>query len=86
MRTPMSEILDLALTQAIERYMEMEPDIVYDAIAEEWPEQLAALLVEFFFNTGCCDCAGMTDFIHIPREHGDSNYIVPIGGCEWGKE
>ena len=85
MRTPMSEIIDLALTQSIERYMEMESDAVYDAITREWPEQIAAILVEFFFNTGCCDCAGMTDFMQIPREHGTSNYIVPIGGCEWEK-
>lgn len=82
----MSEIIDLALTQAIERYMEMDENAVYDAITSEWPEQIAALLVEFLFNTGCCHCTGMTDFLQIPREHGGSNYIVPIGGCKWAKE
>ena len=49
MRTPTTEVLDLALTQTIERYRDMDPDDVYDAIAAEWPEQMAILLIEFLF-------------------------------------
>ncbi len=86
MRTPMSEILDLALTQAIERYMEMEPEAVYDAIVDEWPEQMAIILVEFFFKTTCGTCNGMPDFVQIPREHGDTMYIVPLCSCKWGDQ
>lgn len=83
MRTPASELIDLALTQAIERYMEMEPDIVYDAIAKEWPDQMAALLAEFLFRATCGHCGGVPDFIEYRRENGFSNYIAPICDCEW---
>lgn len=82
MRTTMSEIIDLELTQAIERYMEMEPKFVFDAIKREWPEQLAALLVEFMFDIICGDGDGMADYVHIVREDGHNCYIVPIGSCE----
>jgi hypothetical protein len=79
----MSEIIDLALTQAIECYLEMEPEAAYDAIVAEWHEQLAVMLVEFFFKATCGNCAGMPDFIQLPREQGDTNYIVPICSCDW---
>ena len=82
MRNSMSEIIDLALTQAIECYAEMEPEAAYEAIVAEWNEQLAIMLVEFFFNTTCGNCAGMPDFIHLPREGGDTTYIVPICSCD----
>ncbi len=86
MQNPMLEIIDLSLTQAIERYIEMEPDKVYNAIADEWPEQLAAMLTEFFFRTTCSNCDGMPSFIQIPREQGDSNYLVPLCSCAFGEE
>jgi hypothetical protein len=83
MRTPMSEILDLTLTQALERYMEMESEAAYDAIVKEWPEQIAVMLVEFFFKSTCGNCAGIPEFIQVPREQGDTNFLVPICSCEW---
>ncbi len=86
MRNPMSEVIDLTITQALECYMEMEPDAAYNAIIADWHEQLAVILVEFFFKTTCTSCGGMPDFIQIPREDGDSNYIVPICSCEWEDE
>jgi hypothetical protein len=82
MRTADSEIFDLALTQAIERYLDMEPNAVYDAIAEEWPEQIAVLLVEFFFKLTCGKCGDPNDFIEIERESGGGNYVAAICGCE----
>ena len=45
-----TEILDLALTQAIDKYMEMEPDEIYAAIIKDWHDQMAALLLAFFFG------------------------------------
>ena len=81
MRNNMSEVMDLALTQAIECYMEMEPDAVYDAITHEWHEQMAVLLVEFFFKTNCRNCSGMPEFIELPREHGDTGYFLPVCSC-----
>jgi hypothetical protein len=82
MRTPEIEILDLAVTQAIERYVDMEPNEVYDAIADEWPEQIAVLLVEFFFKATCGSCGGTNDFIEVERENGGGNYVAAICGCE----
>jgi hypothetical protein len=79
----MSEIIDLALTQAIERYMEMRPEAVADAIAAEWPEQIATLLAELMFKSPCASCGGMADLIQFERHNGDSNYIVPLCGCDW---
>jgi hypothetical protein len=79
----MSEVIGLALTQAIECYMEMEPEAAYDAIIADWHEQLAVILVEFFFKTTCNKCGGMPDFIEMSRESSDSNYIVPICSCDW---
>lgn len=83
MRTPMSEILDLALTQAIEHYIEMEPELAYDAIVDEWPEQIAIILVEFLFRTTCGACNRGTDFVQVPRQQGDTMYIVPLCSCKW---
>ena len=82
MKSNMSEIIDLTVTQALERYLEMEPESAYNAIVNEWYEQMAVLLVEFFFKTSCGSCAGVPDFVQIPREHGDSDYIAPRCDCE----
>ena len=84
MRNPLSEMIDLALTQAIEGYMEMEPEAAYDAIIAEWHEQMAILLVEFFFKPHCPTCTSMPDFIQMPREDGDSLYYVPMCSCDLG--
>jgi hypothetical protein len=45
-----AEIFDLALTQAIDKYMEMEPDEIYRAIVMDWHDQMASLLLSFFFG------------------------------------
>ena len=85
MRTPMSEIVDLDLTQSIERYLEMEPDEIRDAIVKEWPEQTAVLLEEFLFNTSCGNCGGVPDFIQKEREDSDSSHVAPVCSCKWNK-
>jgi len=82
MRTSMSKIIDLALTQALERYSEMSPEAAYAAIVREWPEQLAILLIEFFFKSTCGNCGGMPDFVQIPREQGDSDCMMLLCRCE----
>jgi hypothetical protein len=83
MKTHNSEMLDLALTQAIEQYIEMEPDEVHFAIANEWPEQIAVLLEEFFFKSTCGDLSkSMPDFIQIERDNGHSHYIVLLCSCD----
>jgi hypothetical protein len=82
MKTSISEVLDLAITQAIERYIDMEPDDVCDAIVNEWPEQIAVLLIEFFIKATCSQCSSTNDFIEIERENGGGNYVAAICGCE----
>ena len=86
MRTNMSELIDLALTQAIERYMEMEPDAVYEAIAHEWPEQMAVILTEFMFRTTCGLHDETTTFIQVPRAQGGSTFLIPLCRCDWSDE
>ncbi len=83
MKTPMSETIDLVLTQAIERYVDMSPEEAYNAIVTEWHEQMAAILIEFFFKTTCNNCDGMPDFIELPREQGGTHYVVPLCSCDW---
>jgi hypothetical protein len=83
MRTISTELIDLILTQAIERYSEMTSDEAYEAIASEWPEQTAALLEEFLFKTTCGNFTGMTDLIQIERDNGFGFYFSPICTCEW---
>jgi RNA polymerase subunit RPABC4/transcription elongation factor Spt4 len=82
MKTHESEIIDLALSQAIERYMEMKPECVHDAITSEWHEQIAVILTEFFFRAACPKCRSTHDFIEMERENGGGNYVVSICGCE----
>jgi hypothetical protein len=83
MKTFNSETLDLALTQAIEQYIEMEPNEVHEAIHNDWPEQIAVLLVEFFFKTTCGnDCTAIPDFIEIERDNGHSHYVVLQCSCD----
>ena len=43
----MSETSDLTITQAIERYREMDSDEATAVITAEWPEQMAAVLRVF---------------------------------------
>jgi len=83
MRNNVTEVLDLALTQAIERYAEMEPYDIQEAIATEWPEQLAVVLVEYMLKTTCGNCTGIPDFIQIERDTGDGHYyLVPLCSCD----
>ncbi|MDR3560894.1 MAG: hypothetical protein P4N59_05575 [Negativicutes bacterium] len=82
MQTHLTEVFDLALTQAIERYIEMEPQAAHEAITREWPEQIAVLIAEFLFNSFCGDCGGMAHFVEIERENGHSNYFIPLCACE----
>jgi len=82
MKNDMSKILDLALTQAIDHYRDMEPDEVHEAIAADWPEQIAVLLVEFLFKTCCGSCGHIMDFIHVERDEDDTTFIMGYCDCE----
>jgi hypothetical protein len=73
------EILDLALTQAIERYLEMESLIAaHKAIRDEWPEQIAALLMEFVIRAMTGRRDGIPETIFAKRASGHSTYIALI--------
>lgn len=77
MKSPTTEMIDLALTQALERYMEMDPSDVYEAIVHEWPEQTAALLTDFFYGNRGGTFGVQSGLIEIPRTSGGMTYYVP---------
>jgi len=83
MRDTMSEIMDLALTQAIERYRDMRPGEAYQAIADEWPQQIAILLIEFFFKTTCGMDVEMPPLMFIERDNSNNPYAVLVCRCAW---
>jgi|GEM_PF-4430387 len=81
MKTYAVEVIDLALSQSIERYMEMKPDEIYDAIVSEWTEQIAVLLIGFFFKTGCGRCTCLPDIVPVKRDEHDSHFYVAFCNC-----
>lgn len=82
MKSHAAEMFDLALTQAIERYVDIPQNEVWDAILDEWPEQIAVLLIEFLFKPICGECASPVDYVSIERESGHGNYMVPLCDCD----
>ena len=82
MRTLLSEleILDLTLTQAIDKYLEMEPDEICTAITTEWPEQIAVILTAFLFNTACVWPVRRPRPVYLQRKNGLSHYITFLSG------
>jgi len=82
MKNHTSQILDLAITQAIEHYRDMEPEEAYNAIIADWPEQIAVLLIEFLFRTWCGACGELVDFIQIERDNDNTTFISAFCDCE----
>lgn len=82
MKSHAAEMIDLALTQAIERYVDMPRNEVWDAILLEWPEQIAVLLVEFLFKPVCGECSEPGDFVSVERDSGHGNYMIPLCSCD----
>ena len=82
MKNHNSEMLDLALTQAIECYVEMDADEVHAAITRDWPEQIAVLLEEALFKSTCGTCSGMADFIEVERDNDHGHYMAPLCSCD----
>lgn len=82
MKSHAAEMLDLALTQAIERYVDMPQNEIWDVILEEWPEQIAVLLIELLFKPVCRECTSSVNYISIERESGHGNYIIPLCACD----
>jgi hypothetical protein len=82
MPTPDMEIIDLVLTQAIERYSEMDADVAEAAIFLEWPEQTAVLLKAFMLGHACYRCGGSPGLFHVQRRDFNNTYIKPLCVCE----
>lgn len=73
-----AEIFDLALTQALERYLELPVAEAGRLVRAEWPEQAAAVLYSFLFNNSCRHCDHSVRFVHITRKNGTSSLILPL--------
>lgn len=69
-------IVDLALTQAIEQYIEMLPHEAYNAILRDWPEQIASLLFEFMFRAGGPTGYSTTNFKTTSLRDDNTAYIT----------
>ena len=70
-------LFDLVLTQAIERYGEMQPQEIRKAIKTEWKDQTAVLLREFFFKSGSGGSKGLPELRHRARKDGNGIYLEP---------
>jgi hypothetical protein len=68
------EIFDLFLTQAIERYADMNFEKASRAIAKEWPEQTAVLLTVFMSYNYCSSFNDGPRFVELERINGKSYY------------
>jgi len=83
MRTEETEKLSVELTETIRRYVTLEPDELCKAIEEEWPEQIAVLLTDLFFNSQCSHCGDMKNFFEVTKnEDSEIVYIAPVCVCE----
>ncbi len=76
-----TELLDLILTQALERYVEMKPEDVEKAIKKEWPQQIGTLIRVFLHKTRCDKCNMQVRFTLLMKANGHSGYVAPICNC-----
>ena len=77
-----AELLELILTQSIERYLEMKPAEVDKAIMREWPQQIRTLLRVFLYKTMCDKCQTQVRFMLVMKSKGGGGYVAPICDCK----
>lgn len=83
MKTEETEKLSAELTNSIRRYTKMEPNELCKVLEEEWPEQIAVLLTDLFFNSQCPHCGDMKNFFEVKKnEDSEVIYIAPVCVCE----
>ncbi|MGB9152205.1 MAG: hypothetical protein WCD70_03855 [Alphaproteobacteria bacterium] len=76
------ELLELILTQSIERYVEMKPADAEKAIAQEWPQQIRTLLRVFLHKTTCDKCQTSVRFMVLMKKDGNGVYVSPVCNCK----
>ncbi len=78
------EILELILTQSLERYLEMKPAETEKALLRDWPQQqqMRTLLRVFLSKTACDKCHTQVRFMLLMKSDGTGNYIAPICDCK----
>jgi len=69
------EVVDLLLTQSLERYQDMEPRRIPLAIMQEWGPQTSALLDHFIARAARHNRYDMPRFILRPRIGGGGSYF-----------
>ncbi len=82
MQTLVCEIHDLALTQALERYIEMTPHSACEAIMSDHPHQTAVLLIYFLFSAPSRGRVRAQNFVHRPRAQGTRTYIDHVDAVD----
>ena len=76
------ELLDLILSQAIERYLEMKPAHVEKALIREWPPQMRTLIRHFIDKSTCRKCHTHIRFMLNIEAGKDSGYVVRLCQCK----
>ena len=77
-----TELLELILTQSIERYIEMKPAEAEKAITREWPQQIRTLLRVFLHKTTCDKCQTSVRFMILMKGDGSGSYVSPVCNCK----
>ena len=77
-----TEMVDLDLSDAMASYQHMDHDELYETIVNEWPEQIAMLLVEFFFKTTCSTCDAKLELLHVERSDNAGTFIMGFCDCD----
>ena len=78
-----AELLELILTQSIERYLEMKPAEAEKAIMREWPQQQLRTLIRVFLHKTTCDkCHTQVRFMLLMKKNGSGGYVAPVCDCK----
>jgi hypothetical protein len=70
-----SENADLTVTTAIERYRSMSERDISCAISDEWPQQMAVILILFIAAASDPTAKHTYKFIHRARKSGQNSYV-----------
>ena len=78
-RHPVFEMFDLSVSQAIDRYIDMKPKEFIHAIFQEWPEQMAIVLIVFMSAIKCPLLEGAFRVVYVERRNKACSYITLRG-------
>jgi hypothetical protein len=74
-RNFISEDTDLTVSLALRRYMDMAERDAYSAIIDEWPQQMAVILIMFIAAVSNPATKHIYKFVHRARKNGKNSYV-----------